>query len=612
MRPFEILLLIIDFLAFFSWVIPLPASVRWIRLFAPAALLAAIVQVLVEGSRWQMIPGYVLAGLFCLVWLVQVVAPAGLDAGRLWIRIPLIGLSILLLAIATGLPLAFPVFRIPQPTGPYAIGTLTYYWVDRNRPEIFTAATNDRRELVGQLWYPAVDAPSAPRAPYIPNARALAPLARMIHLPGFFMDQLKYVKTHAIPAAPAAAGPSPDPVLIFSAGRGGFRQESTRMFEELVSHGYIIAAIDSPYASSGVVFPDGRLVTIDPRLLPGPSGGFPADLNFYDTVVVPYLAQDVRFTLDQLAALNQADPNGILTGRMDLQRIGMLGPSLGGLVGAEACYQDPRLKALLAMDVQMPDDVVLGGLQQPTMFISREAQWMKMEGWYPGSIDETQYTIRAVFEHLPGDGYLVLVPGMFHANFSDAAYYSPLMQRLGILGPIDGKRSNRILDAYTLAFFDQYLKGQPAALLDGPSEQFPEVSFALHQAGATPNQNDAERLAGTKWQLVSSGRPGLEKPVLAGSTITLAFDAKGQAAGSAGCNGYGAPYEVQRNRITFGKITRSLMACAQAGVDQQEQQFLQALETLVRYALFEDRLTIWYAGGNEVLNFRKVSAAGMP
>ena len=343
MRPFEILLLIADFLAFFSRVVPLPASVRWMRLFAPAALLAAIVQVLVEGSRWQMIPAYVLAGLFCLVWLAQIAAPAGLDAGRLWIRIPLMALRILLLAISTGLPLVFPVFHLPQPTGPYAIGTLTYHWVDRDRPEMFTAATDDRRELVVQIWYPAVDAPSAPRASYIPDARALAPLARMIHLPGFFLDQLQYVKTHAIPAAPAA-GQSSDPVLIFSAGRGGFRQESTRMFEELVSHGYIVAAIDSPYASSGVVFPDGRLVTIDPRLLPGPSGGFPADLEFFDTVVVPYLAQDVSFTVDQLTVLNQADPNGVLTGRLDLQRIGMFGPSLGGLVGAEACYRDSRLQ----------------------------------------------------------------------------------------------------------------------------------------------------------------------------------------------------------------------------------------------------------------------------
>jgi predicted dienelactone hydrolase len=274
-----------------------------------------------------------------------------------------------------------------------------------------------------------------------------------------------------------AAGESSYPVVIFSAGRGGFRQESTHLFEELASHGTIVAAMDQPYASSGVVFPDGRLVTIDPRLLPGPTGGIPADPKFFEEVVIPYLARDVSFTLDQLAVLNQADPNGILTGRLDLQRAGMLGPSLGGLVGAEASYQDPRLRALVAMDVHMPADVVRAGLAAPAMFITREARWMELEKWTQDYIDELQTTVRTVYNRLPGDGYLVLVPGMFHANYSDAPLFSPLLSRLGVTGPIEAIRSTRILDAYTLAFFDRHLKGQPAALLDGPSAEYPEVKL---------------------------------------------------------------------------------------------------------------------------------------
>lgn len=226
-----------------------------------------------------------------------------------------------------------------------------------------------------------------------------------------------------------------------------------------------------------MAFPDGRLVTLDARLLPGPRGGFPADRQFLDDVAVPFLAGDVRFTLDRLAALNQADPNGVLTGRLDLRRAGMFGPSLGGLVGAEACRVDPRLRAFLAMDVHMPASVVQAGLEQPTLFISREARWMELEGWNREAIAETQTTLRAVYEELPGDGYLVLVPGMFHLDFSDAPLYSPVTRWLGLTGPIDAHRASRILDAYTLAFFDRHLKGLPARLLDGASQEFPEVSF---------------------------------------------------------------------------------------------------------------------------------------
>jgi hypothetical protein len=57
------------------------------------------------------------------------------------------------------------------------------------------------------------------------------------------------------------------------------------------------------------------------------------------------------------------------------------------------------------------------------------------------------------------------------------ALYSPLMTWLGQTGPIDRDRANSIIGSYTLAFFDKHLKGQPATLLDGPSEQYPEVLF---------------------------------------------------------------------------------------------------------------------------------------
>jgi predicted dienelactone hydrolase len=479
MRPGEILLLLANLLTFFALAVPPLRAVSWTRYAAVIALLLAISQALIEGPRWQMVPAYALAGLLFLVGLLPNIAPTGRLAVGLGV-----GLGVLALAVSSALPFLIPVFRLPQPTGPYQIGTLTYHWVDTGRSELFTAEPNDHRELMVQIWYPAEANPSSARAPYVQDPAALAPLARLLHLPGFVFEHFKYVTTNATSSAPVAAGEPGYPVLIFSGGRGGFRQESTQMFEELVSHGYIVAAIDHPYASSGVVFPDGRLVTLDPRLLPGPTGGIPAGTFFHD-VVIPYLAQDVIFTLDQLTALNQADPSGILTGRLDLQRAGMFGPSLGGVVGAEACYLEPRLRACQAMDAYMPADVVRAGLKQPTMFISREVKWMQIEGWSQGDIDATQNTMRAVYDSLPGDGYLVLVQGMFHANFADTAFYSPLMTWLGITGPIDGDRANSVIGSYTLAFFDHELKGQPAALLDGPAEDFPEVLFETRRPQST-------------------------------------------------------------------------------------------------------------------------------
>ncbi len=199
--------------------------------------------------------------------------------------------------------------------------------------------------------------------------------------------------------------------------------------------------------------------------------------------IIPYFAQDVSFTLDQLTALDKTDPNGILTGRLDLGRVGTFGISLGAIVASEACHREPRLHACLMMDAAMTADVVLAGLRQPSMWITRDAATMRLErarsgGWSEADITQTLTTMRAVFEKsLLGDGYYVQVPGMFHVNFTDTPYFSPLAPQLGFAGPLAAQRAYAIVNAYSLAFFDQHLADRPAALLDGPPEQYPEVLF---------------------------------------------------------------------------------------------------------------------------------------
>lgn len=470
MRPLEILLTLLNLATFLALAAPRQHALNAARFLPVAALLAAGAQILLEGARWQMAPAYAVSVLLLVARLAGVKG-AGVH-GPLRRVVGYVGaiFGVLVLIFTCFLPLAFPVFRFPPPTGPYAIGTLTYHWIDASRAEIFTADPNDWRELIVQVWYPARTDASAAHAPYLRDGSVLAPVARLLHLPGWVFTHLKYDMTNAMPAAPMADGVNAFPVLIFSHGRGGFRQHNTFQVEELVSHGYIVAAINHAYAAAGVDFPDGHRARLDLRML---------DRRFIDGVI-PFLAQHVSFTLDQLAAINQADPLGVLTGRLDPQRAGVFGVSLGGAVAAEACLRDARLRACLPMDVFMPEDVVRKGLIQPTMWISRDAETMRREGWAQADIQETQTTMRSVFHGLKERGYLVLIPGMFHQNFSDFPYFifSPMGIWLGLDGPINARRGHAIVNAYSLAFFDRHLKGARAApMLDGPDAQYPDVIF---------------------------------------------------------------------------------------------------------------------------------------
>ncbi len=365
---------------------------------------------------------------------------------------------------------------LSPPTGPHAIGTVTYHWVDLERRELFSDDPDQRRELMVQLWYPALDVPSSPRAPYLPEADAVAPaLARFLGVSASTFAPLARLTTNAVAQAPFADGAPRCPVLIMLVGlKGSYRQVQTFQAEELASHGFVVAAIDQPYAAAMVVFPEGRRAAYDDRWDPPHSAFMDAHL--------PYLARDALFTLDQLAALDQADPNGILTGRLDLDRAGLVGQSLGAVVGSEACRLDRRLRAGLLEEGFMPADVVRDGLRQPIMFITRDADSMRRErqaagGWSETDIEETLHTMRTVYERLPGDGYYVQIAGMFHLDMTDAPFLSSLVPWPGLSGPIGAERAHGIINAYSLAFFDRKLRHRPARLLDGPPPRFPEVTF---------------------------------------------------------------------------------------------------------------------------------------
>lgn len=133
------------------------------------------------------------------------------------------------------------------------------------------------------------------------------------------------------------------------------------------------------------------------------------------------------------------------------------------------------------------------------------------------------------------------------------------------------------------------LASQPPAATNPPT---PSVS---------PVQKDFEN---THWSLISLGPVGAEKPIVAGSNITL-LAADGKFGGYAGCNSYGGAYEVTGDQLSLHDINSTLMACTDEQIMQQEQRYFQALQSAGRFAVGDNRLTINYDNGNSALVFEK-------
>lgn len=201
MRPLEILLSLANLLTCCMVAVPQLRAIYCMGYLALITVLIAGIQILFEGSRWEMVPSYALAIIFFIVWLLGLVKPGGIHVNR-FIAGGGVGLAVLVLVASIALPMVLPVFHFPKPSGPYQIGTVTYHWVE-SRHEIFSTDPNAHRQLMVQIWYPVKGDDSSARAPYVQGAGALSPaLARLAHLPGFAFDHFQYVTTHAIPSAP--------------------------------------------------------------------------------------------------------------------------------------------------------------------------------------------------------------------------------------------------------------------------------------------------------------------------------------------------------------------------------------------------------------------------
>jgi heat shock protein HslJ len=117
-------------------------------------------------------------------------------------------------------------------------------------------------------------------------------------------------------------------------------------------------------------------------------------------------------------------------------------------------------------------------------------------------------------------------------------------------------------------------------------------------------------LAGTSWLAIgyNNGRGGVVSPILE-TELTAHFGEDGVLTGSAGCNDYRAPYEVEDSAITIGPVATTRKACGEPeGVMVQEQEYLAALETTATYQIRGDKLEMRTAEGALTVNLMAMPA----
>jgi predicted dienelactone hydrolase len=494
MRILEILTCATLLLTFISFFVPRGKKPRWVAFLPSLIVLLVLAHLVLEGYRWQMIPAYALTALTFLATvrgIIQGTDPQGKTPSRGRRALTIVGtvLGLLVLIVAAALPALFPIFRLPEPTGPYAVGTRYFHWIDKSRPDTYTPDPDDYREVSVQAWYPAELAGDEEPIRYMRKEAGRA-LAEFSDLPSPLLDHFALVRTHAYLNAGVAQRGAPFPVITYSPS--GLMSSHMALFEELASHGYVVLCIGHPYWNPYVYGADGEVLPFDgqneyykawwaeenatvkeakEQITVAKTTEAQERAQQWHNELKPVAISDLRkwgkdigFVLDELEKLNLG--NGFLAGSLDLERVGVMGFSKGGAATGQFCVTDARCKAGINFTGFMYGDIVDMNLVQPFMFLNEEELWCK-----------DCYVNDLFYKRAESSAYQIKIRGARHGSFGDPCLWGRLLYNLQREAPIDGKRMTQIQNVYTLAFFDKHLKDLAAPLLDGPSADYPEVVF---------------------------------------------------------------------------------------------------------------------------------------
>ncbi|WP_458121630.1 alpha/beta hydrolase family protein [Paenibacillus sp. Z6-24] len=495
MRLFELLLFLTTI-----GLLALSILLRKERRSAPmfiASGIAALVMVIhwtIEGYRIQLLLSYGIAIIFLAIsgyGYFRKSAPQKLPrflSGTAYTAMAI------LLAVTGGLLYAFPVFKLPAPTGEFQVGTQTFHFVDTHRNETFAAAKNGKRELMVQLWYPA-QAPTGKYAPMIPDTRILGYMAAEYGLPGFTFQHLKYVSSHSYAGAKVSSVQPFYPLILANPGNGSSRFLHTSQAEELASHGYIVAVIDHTYNTFATELPDGQITTNTTKNLFSPEDDYETGRESRDQLG-KVLTDDVTFTLDQLQLIQSGQLPSPLQGKLDLAHIGVFGHSIGGATSYDAAY-DPRITVGIDLDGGLYGLHDGKSLRKPFLFITSESYFHQLQRvmehqvytdaeieqmgstreWEEQVAEDKKLELDRMRATIGKGGQVLYIANTEHLNFTDVQFVSPVFSLLGVTGKIVPERASTVVNACMLDFFDMYLKDRDGALMKGTDRRFPEVKL---------------------------------------------------------------------------------------------------------------------------------------
>jgi heat shock protein HslJ len=111
----------------------------------------------------------------------------------------------------------------------------------------------------------------------------------------------------------------------------------------------------------------------------------------------------------------------------------------------------------------------------------------------------------------------------------------------------------------------------------------------------------AEAIQG-EWTVTSYYTGNAVASVVGGVTMTATFE-DGTVSGTTGCNSFNGPYEIHGLDIMIGPLSSTLAACPTSELDQQEKNYLRALELARTFQVVGRQLDLFREGETYAVSF---------
>ncbi len=338
----------------------------------------------------------------------------------------------------------FPLDDLPAPSGPHNVGTRFFEWVDTTREESFTENPDDQRRLVGQIWYPTDFATGEVSIPYLDHPeQRLDMLAYQSGLPRFMLRHMQRVKTNAFLDAPLLSQSKKMPLVLFSHGLGGMKNQNTIQAEELASHGIAVVSVDHAYDAFLTIFSDGSTADYRASDDENRTGD---DFWAFRSPQLNTRVADLVFVLNEIE--RRSEQPGSIWAQFQSDGVGAFGHSFGGATALMLLVKDQRVAKALALDgwmVPVPPEIIEAGTEKPFQYLG-QAAWS----------DPINYNKLDAFLSASSQAEQQLVAGTKHFDYSDAPQFSDLTKKFGLSGELSRPELRALINESVLSFFDRF------------------------------------------------------------------------------------------------------------------------------------------------------------